>query len=109
MQPRLSNRATTAVLATSAALTLGFAPAVTPEPQPEPASSSQAGQCLEGYAYVNVFGTPYGRTSTWCIWPTDCSSTAGFGPANHSVGALSAHHYTKAPKPNGMSELTCYV
>lgn len=104
MQPRLSNRATTAVLATSAALTLGFAPAVTPEPQPEPASSSQAGQCLEGYAYVNVFGTPYGRTSPLCIWSTDCDGFIRVGPRHTAV----AYYYVNVAMHTG-NDVSCYL
>lgn len=83
-----------------ALLSLAFAPS--------PESGASSGECLHGYAYATVGGTPVGLTSDTCYYPTDCTSFAGTGPTNGSHGPVTYHYHVHVPVPSDI-DVTCYL
>lgn len=100
--PRFPRRQiSTAILALCALFSLAFAPS------PESAESS-AGECLHGYAYVTVAGTPVGLTSDTCYKQTDCEFGAGVGPTDGWHDPVTYHYHVHVPVPGG-TNVTCYL
>lgn len=98
-------RVSTTILALCALASLAFTPAVSTESE---SAAEQGGECLEGYAYVEVLGSNHGITSTWCIHRTDCPTGLRVGPRSDGTSSAKLHSYVSVPRNTG-TDVGCYL
>lgn len=101
MPQRARRHTSTAILGLCALASFAFAPS------PE-STEGGSGECLHGYAYATVAGTPVGLTSDTCYKQTDCQEAVGSGPKDGSHGPVTRHHHVHVPVPHG-TDVTCYL